>query len=150
MAKLSAHGQEVGRIVYLTKTKAYMTDGKVLVNTGCGWKLRGKLKAGLTPETAFNNALQAQAEFIAQRPAFRRYRDCLHDLAGQSKRSILHLTVTMMPDDCDGVWSECCDGYGDNVYASCDEVAQLCSLYRDSVREQNEMKAQQGQQAETV
>jgi hypothetical protein len=33
----------------------------------------------------------------------------------------------MMPDDCDGVWSECCDGYGDNIRADVDDVAKLCA-----------------------
>ena len=37
MAKLSAHGAEVGRVEYIGKVKAYFADGKVLVNHGQGW-----------------------------------------------------------------------------------------------------------------
>ena len=53
MAKLSAHGREIGRIQYTTQMRAYMSDSAVLVNSGSGWKLKGKLRAGLTPESAF-------------------------------------------------------------------------------------------------
>jgi hypothetical protein len=41
MAKLSAHGKEVGRINYTTYAKAYMQDGVVLKNEGHGWKVYG-------------------------------------------------------------------------------------------------------------
>ena len=43
------------------------------------------------------------------------------------------MAVTMMPDDADGVWSEACDGYGDNVHADVDDVAKLCALYRTAL-----------------
>jgi hypothetical protein len=47
-----------------------------------------------------------------------------------------------MPDDCDGVWSEACDGYGDNVSADVDEVAQLCALYKLALSESDAVKAE--------
>jgi hypothetical protein len=142
MAKLSAHGNEIGRIVFTAKTKAYMADGKILTNYGDGWKLTGKCKDGVSPEFAYESAVKYQAEFIANRPHLKAYREFLHEIAGQCKRHKLHLAVTMMPDDSDGVWSECCDGYSDNVSASCDEVSELCRLYRYAVMEQNEIKQQ--------
>ena len=130
MAKLSAHGAEIGRAVYLTSTKAYMSDGAVLKNYGDGWKLSGKLKPGVTPEHAVARAVAGIAEWEQARPAGRAYKKALHAIAGQSKRYRLHLAISLMPDDCDGVWSECCDGYCDNVHASVDEIAELCALYR--------------------
>ena len=60
MAKLSAHGQEIGRIFYTTYAKAYMADRKILKNTGSGWKIGGTLKDGLTPEGAYQNAVELQ------------------------------------------------------------------------------------------
>lgn len=57
---------------------------------------------------------------------------------GKSAR--LHMMVSMMPEDCDGVWSEACDGYGDNVHADLDEIADLCSLYRVAMAEKAEAK----------
>ena len=40
-----------------------------------------------------------------------------------------------MPEDYDGVWSECCDGYSDNVHADIDEIAELCQLYLAAIEE---------------
>lgn len=138
MAKLSAHGQEIGRVSYTTYTKAYMSDGKVLQNDGFGWKLRGKLKAGLTPETAFQNATARMKEWERDNPNAFAYKKALHSIAGQSKRWKLHACIQLMPDDCDGVWSEACDGYGDNISASIDEIAELCRLYRVALAERQE------------
>lgn len=141
MAKLSAHGTIIGTIEYTCKVKRYMSDGKVLVNHGSGWKISGTLKSGVTPQDAFNRALQKQKDFLAARPAAAEYRRILHDLACASKRAKLHTCVTLMPGDCDGVWSEACDGYGDNVSASVDEVAELCRAYVAAMSEQNDIHA---------
>ena len=46
-----------------------------------------------------------------------------------------------MPDDPDGVWSEACDGYGDNISADVDEVAALCELYKLAENEQRALKS---------
>jgi hypothetical protein len=141
MARLSAHGTIVGTIQYTCKVKRYMSDGKVLVNHGSGWKISGKLKIGITPQDAFARAVQKQNEFYAARPAAAEYRRQLHDLACVSKRVKLHTCVALMPDDCDGVWSEACDGYGDNVSASVDEVADLCRAYVAAMRERRKAGA---------
>jgi hypothetical protein len=136
MAKLSAHGAIIGTIEYTAKTVRYMEDGKVLVNFGDGWKIRGKLKTGLSPQEAYAKAVKKQQDFLAARPAFRDYRILLHDLAPLSKRAKLHTCVEIMPDDCYGVWSDACDGYGDNIHASVDEVAALCAAYKAAIAEQ--------------
>ena len=130
MAKLSAHGWEIGRIQYTTQMRAYMSDSAVLVNSGSGWKLKGKLKAGLTPESAFKAAQEKQAAIMLNNPAWRDYTKELYSLGGIALTPRLHMTIELMPDDCDGVWSECCDGYGDNVHADIDEISNLCRLYR--------------------
>ena len=129
MAKLSAHGEEVGRIVYITFTKAYMSDGKVLKNYGEGWKLSGKVKLGFTPASAYASGRAALAKWESANPAGLAYKKELHALAGQGKRLKLHTAVQLMPDDADGVWSEACDGYCDNISADVDEVSALCRLY---------------------
>jgi hypothetical protein len=129
MAKLSAHGMEIGRIEYTTKTQAFFIDGKVLENAGFGWKLKYKVKEGLKPGDVFLHKLNYQKQILEQRPSLRAYRKELHSLAGISKRWKLHAAVQLMPDDADGVWSEACDGYGDNCHASIDEVVELCRLY---------------------
>ena len=136
MAKLSAHGTEIGRLTYTTYTDAYMADGKLLRNHGHGWKLHARAKEGIDIRDVFQRNQQKQIDFLAKRPAMAAYRKCLHELAGCSKRWKLALAVEMMPDDPDGVWSEACDGYGDNVHADIDEVSELCRLYNDAMSEQ--------------
>lgn len=142
MAKLSAHGSVIGTIEFTSTAKRYMSDGVVLRNHGMGWKLAGKVKAGITPDQAYKNAAAHQSEYMATRPAFAAYRRELHAMAGLCKRWKLHTAVQLMPDDCDGVWSEACDGYGDNVHASVDEVAALCWMYIAACDEQKAVKAE--------
>ena len=139
MAKVSAHGAIIGTIEYLTQSKRYMSDGIVLANQGFGWKLRGKIKPDLTPQQAFENARDRLAAKLQDRPALAKYRAELHDLAGLLKRWKLHTAVQMMPDDPDGVWSEACDGYGDNCCASVDEVVSLCRAYKVAMMEQGDV-----------
>ena len=135
MAKLSAHGQEIGTIYGMTTAKRYMSDGIVLKNIGFGWKLCAKVKPGIDPAQAFANAKRRQEEKMAQYPLTTAYYRLLHDLAGMSLRWKLHAAVSMMPDDPDGVWSEACDGYGDNCSADLDEVVELCRAFRVAQRE---------------
>jgi len=135
MAKLSAHGSEIGTIYYVTTAKRYMSDGVVLKNHGFGWKIHGKIKPHVTPQEAFANAKSRLEAQLANFPANAAYRKELHAMAGLSKRWKLHAAISMMPDDADGVWSEACDGYGDNISADVDEVAHLCMLYKLAVDE---------------
>ena len=132
MAKLSAHGQEIGRVHFFSHTKAYFSDGAVLKNYGSGWKLTGKVKPHLTPQDAFRNQVKVQNENDAANPARKEYRELLYTLAGMTKAPKLHLAVSLMPEDPYGVWSEVCDGYGDNVHADLDEICTLCKLYLDA------------------
>ena len=129
MAKLSAHGIEVGRVVYTTSTKAYMSDGKVLKTWGDGWKRFSTVKADWTPKSALESARAALARWEAANPAGLAYKRELHAMAGQGKRLKLHTAIQLMPDDADGVWSEACDGFCDNISADIDEVSALCRLY---------------------
>ena len=141
MAKLNAHGKEIGRVVYTTYTIAYFEDGKVLKNHGDGWKLAGKLKVGLTPDQAYQDAVIRLKDWERSHPAGYAYKKALHELAAQSKRFHLHVSIQMMPDDPDGVWSHSCDGYGDHVDASVDEIVELCRLYKDAVNESKSITA---------
>ncbi len=141
MAKLSAHGRtEIGTIYGTDSAKRYMSDGTVLKNAGFGWKVHAKVKEGLDPVTVFANAKDRAAAFIAERPMLAAYRKELHSLAGLSKRWKLHAAVSLMPDDCDGVWSEACDGYGDNIHADVDEIGHLCRLYLSAQAESQSLR----------
>jgi hypothetical protein len=136
MAKLKAHGHEVGTVYYSTSAKRYMSDGVILKNRGEGWKIHGKVKAGIEPRTAYENAVERQNKVLAERPAFAAYRKALHNLAGLCKRWQLQAAIQLMPDDPDGVWSEACDGWRNIVSADLDEVSELCRLFRAAISEQ--------------
>ena len=133
MAKLSAHGAIIGTVDYLTKSNRYMSDGHVLQNAGFGWKLYKKLKPGVDPATAYQNARKRLADKLEQNPAAAEYRAALHAVAGLNKRWRLNQTISMMPDDPDGVWSTACDGW-DGVSADIDEVVRLCRAYNAACR----------------
>ena len=145
MAKLSAHGSVVGTVEYIHKARRYMSDGVILRNDGFGWKLGGKLKPGVMPADAYARAKQRQVELLATAPCTAAYKRALHDMAGMNLRWKLHAAVSLMPDDPDGVWSECCDGYGDNIHADVDEVVELCRLFQSAVREARESRGQVGE-----
>lgn len=131
MAKLYARGRTiVGEIEGLTRSTRYMSDGAILRNIGFGWKVYGRVKAGFSPEEAYARAKAAQETKLNARPtAYVQYKKALHNLAGLSKRWKLHAAIELMPEDPDGVWSEACDGYGDNVHADIEEIVELCKLY---------------------
>jgi hypothetical protein len=130
MAKVSAHGAIIGTVYFNTSAKRYMSDGVVLRNAGHGWKLHARLKTGATPAEAYARQLAKLDDALTSHPHNAAYRKALHDAAGLSVRWKLHAAIAMMPDDPDGVWSEACDGYGDNASADIDEVVKLCQLYK--------------------
>lgn len=141
MAKLKAHGHELGTVEMSTTAKRYMSDGAILKNLGFGWKIHGKVKAGVTPQEAFAKAIERQKAFMAERPAYAAYRKILHDMAPLSKRWKLRAAVELLGDDIDGIWSECCDGYGDNISADVDEVRELVNAYNAALAEQERTKS---------
>jgi hypothetical protein len=130
MAKIRAHGAIIGTVEYIHTAKRYMADGAILQNKGFGWKLYAHVKPHLTPQEAYDHAAQRLSDKLNSNPQLRAYRAAIHNLAALSKRWRLATAIQMMPDDCDGVWSECCDSYGDNVSASVDEIADVCKLFK--------------------
>ena len=129
MAKLSDHGTEIGRLVFTAYSKAYMSDGKILKNYGDGWKLSAKLKPGVSPEDYFKKCQAKLIEWAIANPEAAAYKKALHNLTSQSNRSKLAISVQLMPNDADGIWSDCCDGCAGNIHADLDEISELCQLY---------------------
>jgi hypothetical protein len=141
MAKCSAHGAEVGTLHFLTYSKRWMSDGVILKHGGFGWKLHTRCKPGVNVGAHFREAEAHMAASRARHPARTAYINLLHSMAGMTMRWKLHAAVNLMPDDCDGVWSECCDGYGDNIHADVDEVGELCRAYVAALGEAREAKS---------
>ena len=138
MAKLSAHGTEIGRLIFTAYSKAYMSDGKILKNYGNGWKLSAKLKPGVSMADYFKKSQGRLIEWAIENPEAAAYKKALHNLTSQSNRSKLNISIQLMPEDADGIWSDCCDGWSDNIHADLDEIAELCRLYLAIPRKETE------------
>lgn len=135
MAKLSSHGRIIGSIEYSTYTIRYMEDGHILKNAGFGWKLYKKVKADYTPSQVYQIRNQSQIEFLNNNPHTKNFLNALHRTCGLTKRWKLYSAIELMYDDPDGVWSEVCDSYEDNIHASIEEIVNLCGLYVLAVEE---------------
>lgn len=140
MAKCKAHGHEIGTVYFESTAKRYMSDGVILKNNGFGWKLHGKVKPELTPQQAYQAQVEKQKTLLASRPALAAYRTMLHNMAGLSKRWKLRSALQLLGDDVDGIWSECCDGYSDNISADVDEIAELVRAYKVALMEQTDVR----------
>jgi hypothetical protein len=136
MAKLSAHGIEIGRIEYLTKRVAAFEDGKLLANYGDGWKLWKRVKDGADPRENFKRRVDNLRECEEACPAWAEYKRALHSDFSLSERSLVHTAVQMMPSDPDGCWVE----LQDMARIDCD-IETLCKLCGLIERAQAEMKA---------
>ena len=144
MAKCKAHGAEIGTVYFTTHAKRYMSDGKILENHGFGWKLGRPIKPELrhlSPQELYQRQVDHQTAWAAAHPVAAAYRKELHATCGLSKRWKLHAAIEIMPDDPDGVWSTCCDGYGDNVHCDLDDIVALCRLYKAAIADAKDRAA---------
>lgn len=132
MAVLSKHG-EIGQIEKLAHKVAYCSDGQILRNQGDGWKVWKKLKPGFVPAESFERSKANYAQKLHERPAFAAWRSTLHDLVSFSQRYMVVTVISAMPQDPDGVWSECNDIL--QIDLSIDDCVQLCRAY-DSAEEE--------------
>lgn len=150
MAVLSKHGEEVGRLEYLTFNVSVRSHGKLLRNSGDGWKLWRKCKPGCTPQDVFESRRNAMFATAAERPTFAQYKRRLHDEFPLDKRLLAHAVIESMPQDPDGCWSE----FNDYLDCSMDfeTVKELCNLWQRAETEFDEWKARQSAKAtaETV
>jgi hypothetical protein len=142
MAKLSAHGTIVGTVERTLSLKRYMSDRSILVNRGAGWKLAGRVKAGVSPADAFEAERNRIERFFHERPEADAFRKALHKLAPLPKRGEVYVAISMMPDDPDGVWSTLCDRPV-VIDRDLDDIEKLCRLFNAAQRAKTEMLAAQ-------
>jgi len=144
MAKLSAKGRTlIGEIKYIRATRRYMSDGSVLENSGHGWKVRGKVKAGHDITAVHAKAKASHEAQLSRAPALAAW----YHAATQepiSRRWRLLLALSMMPDDIDGVYSTLTEGY-DALELTLDDVADLCRLHNAAYAEGKALADSQAQ-----
>jgi hypothetical protein len=141
VAKLSAHGKELFREVGLTSSKAWMEDGTTLKNYGQGWKIFGKVKAGVSPQQAADNARERAATLSQRRPAFAAYKKLLHELVCVPDRFTVVAALEVMASDPDGVWSTLDDEHSTRGSYSIDDVVELCNAYEAAFEEQKQQRS---------
>lgn len=127
MATLSKHGQEVGRYSTIRYTKAFFANGDVLINRGFGWKEFGHVKPGVDPRTVCPKVQATIDQKIKDHPIWAQYRKAIMEIP-LSQRWKMITALEALGDDGDGIWSEVCDGCGDNISLSLDEVYELIHL----------------------
>ena len=140
MARLSKHG-EIGQLERLAYKVAYCEDGQILRNDGDGWKVWKKLKPGFVPAESFARAQANYAQKLADNPAFSAWRSLMHELVSFHDRCFVLTAISSMPQDPDGVWSECNDYM--HIDLSIDDCVQLCRAYEAAQDEAREKKAAQ-------
>lgn len=137
MAKLSAHGrEELLRLEYPTHRLAVMSDGKILKNSGSGWREFKRLKPEVNP---VDYAIRTKATYDARPRSFHAYVKAVMDAVTLENRWRLHAAIELMPTDPDGVWSELDSFSGPLV--EIDECVELCRLYQSAVEEAKEYAA---------
>ncbi len=124
MAKLSAHGVELWREERLTSRKAYMADGKILINSGSGWKLHGNWKKGVNVADA---VARQKSRYDAKPHEYHTYIAALKATGSIEDRWKLHTAIEMMPNDPDGVWSSL-EGFSGNDF-DIEDICKACRAY---------------------
>ena len=142
MAKLSAHGHELGRIELTTSILAYMSDGHILRHDGTNWHLYKRVKAGFDPMKVFEKAKKRADEILTQRPALAEYHRQLKEVAGRQNVARLHALVELLDDDIDGLWSEIHDVLDRAASTSVEEVRDLVRAYQAVIAERRQHAAQ--------
>jgi hypothetical protein len=126
MAALSKNGAEIRRFELLYKTYSVRSNGKVLCNSGHGWKVVN-LKPGVTVETFIANREEIQEKIRQFRPCFAKYRAAVQAEFPISTRWKYLTVEEMLGDDIDGIWSELNDGFPP-VHVDIDTLAELNRL----------------------
>ena len=138
MATLNKHGDKLAEIERLTSKLAYMSDGKILINRGDGWKQYARVKPGIDPAKHAQERQEAYAARLAERPEFDRYRKGLHDTICFGQRYMVNEVLSALSNDPDGVWSELNDTLGFSI--DVEECCELCRLYESALAESKELR----------
>jgi|SRR6185369_15406910 len=138
MAKLSAHGVELLRRELSNGRLAYMSDGKILRDSGDGWKLYAHVKPGVDPAAHAESRRKRHENPPPERAAREHFRQLMvQEFPGLEGRIKVHTLISMMPDDADGVYTTLAD---ENFDVDLDGICELCRAYLAAVRENDEAR----------
>ena len=138
MATLSKHGDH-RQIEYIDHKIALCQDGNVLKNSGDGWKIHAKLKAGINYLTAYENRLEKIREFAAKRPVAAAYKK--HMLQWKlSDRRFIFMAFGLLGDDLDGIVSELTERWP-RIEIDLEEVREIHHLRQAARKEKERLEA---------
>jgi len=116
----------------MTGRKSYMSDGKIMIDEGYGWKLYSSWKPGV--DIAAGVARQ-KARYDAKPREYHDYIAALKSTGPIKDRWKIHAAVSLMPGDPDGAWSSLeCYGEGYDL----DDLVRVCSAYEALLAKGNE------------
>lgn len=137
MATLKAHG-EIGQIQYLTYRIACCADGKILKNSGDGWKLYRKIiNPAVTPEENYQKKLAKFEDYENNRPRYVEFRDAFHGAVPFGDRWRVMAALELLSDDPDGLWSTVNELHDEYPF---EEIEALCQAYNLMMNERAEHK----------
>jgi hypothetical protein len=138
MATITAHKGSAGKLETLYTWYNYCNDGKVLINTGSGWKKLGKIKPGVSPLQAYQKAKEKLDNTLAKNPCYAKFQNTLHSMTTQKNRLSVYFRVVDCKNDSDGLFSYFDDTCwsSDNPHLTIDDCLALCKTYNAMKEEQ--------------
>lgn len=140
MATLKAHGNELFRLKAAAFEKAYMSDGTILKNYGDGWKVYGKVKAGLDPVEVAQRKREWAEDLIVSRPAYARFLKLMQGIGSLRIRSIVMVGLPLLTGDPDGLWAELDDYTETRGRFTFDDILELHDAYQEWQKEREQNK----------
>ncbi len=124
MATLEKNGEELYRFLTLTSNYSIRSNGHILQNRGTGWKRWKKIKEN--PREYAERLKEKHRLLDEKNPKYVEFRETFHRIIPFKLRNLVYISIQMLPDDPDGLWSSLED-YG--IHLSVEECVKLCDLY---------------------
>jgi hypothetical protein len=138
MAKLEAHGEELLRREQVNYRLSFRSDGKILRDSGAGWKLYKKVK----PEINLTEYIQERINYYSNIPPENYFREeyrklMVSEFKSLEKRQTIHTLIELLGNDIDGLWSEL-DDHGMRI--ELDDLKLMVDSYNLAIKEGKEAK----------
>lgn len=134
MAILAKHGSEVYRYNGIAYRLSFRSDGEILRNSGSGWKLWKRVKAGVNPAEYANRQRERHAAMDERQPLFCAFRSLMEELVPFGARYWVLEALKLLPGDPDGLCVELAESTlqysDDNPDLSIDDCVKLCQAYQ--------------------
>lgn len=132
MASLSKNGTELGRIARTWHTDAHFSSGKILRNSGFGWKVHATVRPGIDPATHFARREASYADLMARKPALNAFHNLVVKIPLDRRWKLKAALEVIGPEDSDGVWTSVNDYANKDKF---DTIQKICVAYQAALTE---------------